>query len=214
MTSGLAAAAAAAAMMLGGSAASAAIMIATYTGTVSSGVDKIGMFGSSLAGEQFKAVFKYDTDGGVSDITPTGAHAYGPGVMLDAYLEINGLISHVPTGYYGSVQQSTADVQHLSIYDDGAFQTYFYIGLFGVSPPLDLTDAYTRSSGETSARWAKYNYSTGQYDVELNLSSPTTLAVTTAAVPEPATWAMMILGFGLAGVGIRDSRRRRGVALA
>ncbi|CAN7462522.1 PEPxxWA-CTERM sorting domain-containing protein [Phenylobacterium sp. LjRoot164] len=33
-----------------------------------------------------------------------------------------------------------------------------------------------------------------------------------AAVPEPATWAMMILGFGAAGVAIRGSRRRLAVA--
>ena len=29
-----------------------------------------------------------------------------------------------------------------------------------------------------------------------------------AAVPEPATWAMMIAGFGLAGLGLRRNRRR------
>ncbi len=30
-----------------------------------------------------------------------------------------------------------------------------------------------------------------------------------SAVPEPATWAMMIAGFGLAGAAIRTSRRRQ-----
>lgn len=35
------------------------------------------------------------------------------------------------------------------------------------------------------------------------------------AAPEPATWAMMILGFGFAGMGLRSSRRSRGkLALA
>jgi hypothetical protein len=29
------------------------------------------------------------------------------------------------------------------------------------------------------------------------------------AVPEPATWAMMLLGFGAIGVGFRRSRRRQ-----
>ena len=39
-----------------------------------------------------------------------------------------------------------------------------------------------------------------------------TLSAVTSAVPEPATWAMMITGFGLAGSAIR--RRRQQVAMA
>lgn len=31
-----------------------------------------------------------------------------------------------------------------------------------------------------------------------------------SAVPEPATWAMMLLGFGAAGTALRRSRRRKG----
>ena len=34
-----------------------------------------------------------------------------------------------------------------------------------------------------------------------------------AAVPEPATWGMMLLGFGAAGFALRRSRRRRGELL-
>ena len=30
---------------------------------------------------------------------------------------------------------------------------------------------------------------------------------TTAAVPEPATWALMIIGFGVTGLGLRSRRR-------
>lgn len=33
------------------------------------------------------------------------------------------------------------------------------------------------------------------------------------AVPEPATWAMMLMGFGAVGVGMRRSRRRKGELL-
>jgi choice-of-anchor C domain-containing protein len=35
-----------------------------------------------------------------------------------------------------------------------------------------------------------------------------------AAVPEPATWAMMILGFGVVGATVRGSRRRQAIAAA
>lgn len=37
----------------------------------------------------------------------------------------------------------------------------------------------------------------------------TDLVGTAAAVPEPATWAMMIIGFGAMGSAIRSTRRRR-----
>lgn len=36
------------------------------------------------------------------------------------------------------------------------------------------------------------------------------IGVPTGAVPEPATWAMMLLGFGAMGVSLRRSRRRLG----
>lgn len=39
-----------------------------------------------------------------------------------------------------------------------------------------------------------------------------TLTITNNAVPEPGTWGMMLLGFGVAGVAMR--RRRRGSVLA
>jgi hypothetical protein len=38
--------------------------------------------------------------------------------------------------------------------------------------------------------------------------------VGTAAIPEPATWAMMVLGFGVLGGGLRVARRRRSLAQA
>jgi len=36
----------------------------------------------------------------------------------------------------------------------------------------------------------------------------------TAAVPEPATWAMLVLGFGMAGAGPRSRRRSTRIAYA
>jgi hypothetical protein len=37
---------------------------------------------------------------------------------------------------------------------------------------------------------------------------------TVSAVPEPATWAMMIMGFGLAGSAVRNSRRKAAATFA
>jgi len=38
--------------------------------------------------------------------------------------------------------------------------------------------------------------------------------VTDSAVPEPATWAMMLMGFGLMGVAMRSAKQRKTAALA
>ena len=37
---------------------------------------------------------------------------------------------------------------------------------------------------------------------------------TSSAVPEPGAWALMIVGFGVAGSAIRTSRQRKTLALA
>ena len=53
---------------------------------------------------------------------------------------------------------------------------------------------------------------TGQTGVQLNLpaASNAYLFTSTGAVPEPATWAMMLLGFGAMGASLRRVRRRSG----
>lgn len=48
------------------------------------------------------------------------------------------------------------------------------------------------------------DYACGAYDIQFG-----TLAVAPPAVPEPASWAMMIAGFGLAGVALRRRAPRR-----
>ena len=40
------------------------------------------------------------------------------------------------------------------------------------------------------------------------------LRLVSAAVPEPANWAMMIVGFGVAGAAVRAGRRRNILATA
>lgn len=46
------------------------------------------------------------------------------------------------------------------------------------------------------------NSQTYNYDRSISF----TLSGVTGAVPEPATWAMMILGFGLVGAALRQRR--------
>jgi hypothetical protein len=65
--------------------------------------------------------------------------------------------------------------------------TFWVIGQYAAVAFEQPRDGYPAPSG--FSRW-------GQYVVAID-----------ARVPEPATWAMMIAGFGLAGAGVRRSRR-------
>lgn len=73
---------------------------------------------------------------------------------------------------------------------------------FAIGP--NLSDGFENDgsfNGRTNA-WA--------FDI-LNVSQATQVG---GAVPEPATWAMMLLGFGAAGVSLRRQRRKAALAIA
>lgn len=59
----------------------------------------------------------------------------------------------------------------------------------------------------TDGRFGFYNYS--QAGVEYAGITTAVLPPPTGAVPEPATWAMMILGFGFVGGAIRAAKKRQ-----
>ena len=50
--------------------------------------------------------------------------------------------------------------------------------------------------------------------ISLNQSSDVFFSASTSAVPEPATWAMMICGFGLAGAAMRRRHARKPALVA
>jgi hypothetical protein len=103
-------------------------------------------------------------------------------------------------------------------YNDNAYLAINGMHLF------DFNVAQVGTNGNSG--WQSFSYTaatTGLYELKLAVrnvgdSSSSSGAVldnvsTTAAVPEPATWAMMLLGFGATGALLR-SDRRRAVALA
>ena len=57
-------------------------------------------------------------------------------------------------------------------------------------------------------RWVDQDVSGSDHGMAVdNLSITASLAPVGGAVPEPSTWAMMILGFGMAGAGLRTRRK-------
>ncbi len=96
--------------------------------------------------------------------------------------------------------------------------TYTTVGLLGIL--LGSTDALGFDiSGTTGAGF--FSVGNNFYGVNLTTGSATLIGalgtqgitgITIAAVPEPGTWAMMLIGFGAIGVAVR--RRRREMAIA
>lgn len=69
--------------------------------------------------------------------------------------------------------------------------------------PGDYTWAYF-SHTEYNSDWSVHRQTYIPLAIQrVNISSPT------SAVPEPATWAMMIVGFGMLGGAIRSARHRQ-----
>ncbi|MEW5685135.1 MAG: PEPxxWA-CTERM sorting domain-containing protein [Pseudomonadota bacterium] len=84
-------------------------------------------------------------------------------------------------------------------YDPSKGNLLMTVRTFDFSPSSDLYLDFDKNNGVTNSRFSAYPY-------EWNRG----LVTGFAEVPEPATWALMIGGFGLAGATLR--RRRAAVA--
>lgn len=74
--------------------------------------------------------------------------------------------------------------------------------------PYDLASAFPLTSGTPS--FATQTYLTSGGDLTFtSISALSFEATTPGAVPEPSTWALLVLGFGALGTGMRGSRRSR-----
>jgi hypothetical protein len=82
----------------------------------------------------------------------------------------------------------------------------------GVLSSTVVTPLLVGSMSDFSTSFKTGSAVTGNLFVGLNLTNGQQVLFdnvrVTSAVPEPATWAMMLLGFGLVGFGIRSSRKQ------
>ena len=110
-----------------------------------------------------------------------------------------------PTGMISASAQSIAvalngpaDLDLTSVFLNGIAFTQVNTGFF----ELQLLDGETIPAGEQILTVNGLSRGNGSY-------SGTIAFLSTAAVPEPATWAMMLGGFGLVGGAMRSARRRK-----
>lgn len=94
---------------------------------------------------------------------------------------------------------------------DEFYGTLLGSGAAGPSPTLfDLLIDYTITGGTGRFVGATGSF-VGQGTADVSVH-PSIVSLSFGAVPEPASWAMMLLGFG--GVGLAVRRRRKTVAIA
>ena len=217
--------------------AQANIVTATYTGTITSGISCSSAC-TELDGVSFTAVFNYDPNiAGFQLNTPNYSHAFGGGLlgtvpMISESFSINNGPALNFSSFDGGAIQSYRDENgssqgHSSTFLISTPQLFFvqsadvFIGSLTTSIPLSLSSpfTYTLQAGESGSGSFHYRYidfTTGLSEILSADLAPTTLTVTVAespvaAVPEPSTWAMMILGF--CGLGLLAYRRKSKPAL-
>jgi hypothetical protein len=211
----------AALLPLAGSPASAAVMVATFTGTVASGTDASGWFGAAgadLTGDAFSITYTYDTSRGYESTVPGSSDSvvYVPAnPITNIAISVNSIDHNLVTpsgdglisvGFLGGYLNPRVQFQYTPpgsewiVQDEGALS----------SPLTSLSQNF---SGAITTVANQSLFSEGPtYGVGNVFLADQTLSITniSAGVPEPATWAVMMIGLGGIGAAMRSARRRNG----
>ena len=219
-------------------AAGLSISTAAQAGVTVHNSDFLGATGNSNGFEAIGGTFYNGsagyTEGGVKvqyiglDLTtlttlnPVGKHSWTPAGGALGYTKISlangGDFSAIEFLAGGSNWFGNAKLQY-QLFQDGALVfSGFVNGLGNIASSSLKTIGFSGTDGQlfdelrvqsiSGAKFNKYGYD------QLILDNITISAPLSSAVPEPATWAMMIIGFGGAGVAIRRRRRDDSVAFA
>jgi len=204
--------------------ASATIIVGSATGVLTeSSADIGGDFGApgSLVGKEFTFNFSYDTarltriDTGPGLIRGVGGTQYRQAdFFTKAEITINGITKAIGFTGYNGVEIHSDNAYQLVLFESPTLATLdriiFLMGDAATSLNL-AAPANSRggcygafrlwgaSSASSEGTWSRCTFSAAPY------VGP---GPSPGGVPEPATWAMMITGFGLAGAALR--RRGRG----
>ena len=235
----------AAALLLAGAftqPASAATYLITYTGTVSSGVDSTGVFGTkwtNLAGNNFTVVYTLTSPQPGSETYSAGPTAYTRGGSssgtispVSATITIKGITQTIDGTAFGQAYQfndaSGDSVSHVaqqySLNETSYVNNTISSSVNNIVNSTDYTAALNYLSQADDYRSGSFQieryYISGNGDYVFTglaygnmISNSVTIAAVDAA-PEPATWAMMIAGFGAVGGSLRRRSRMGVVQLA
>ena len=186
-------AAAVAALCLSATTANAANTV-TFQGIIDWGLDANESFGEglNLSGLQFTASYTFDPDLGVR-VTEPGSDTLTVGVT-SPFTTVRFTIGGV-TRYLNMVGGGTAITDTTISFNAFPSPDALLMNMTSATmPPLLTTPFSLPGSGSVS-----YDFPDGfAYGTVTHVTNETS-----SAIPEPATWAMMIVGFGLAGSALR-----------
>jgi hypothetical protein len=228
MVKGLAAALVAALAVLGARQASATTVAVTYTGTVSTGTDSAGVFGTAgadLAGTGYRLVFSIDTNvgnystfnGTIADPALSGDQVFGG---MSAVLTINGVAysfdgTAVTSGNYDIVAHKPGIGE--VVQQVGSASGYAFASFQSTSPgsgfPTSVLSNASLASCPAGTCLASLNFAItgaggGTTVAFLNFGSFTS---TVATAPIPATLPLLVSALG--GIGLIGWRSKRARAV-
>ena len=202
--------AAIAATLLSLAAAPASAADFSFTGNLANG-DEVQFFNFSVGAPSLVSLVTYSYAGGVNAAGQTITRG-GFDPILSLYDATGAKVGFNDDGGCGLVALDTASGQCWDTFFTATLASGNYSvavstfanfgpdqlpGVFPGSGHFDFSDVSGASNNPRDSHWA--------FDV-LNVDSA--ILVPPGAVPEPATWAMMIIGFGAVGSMVRTSRRR------
>jgi hypothetical protein len=200
-------------------AASAEIVTVTYTGPVTLVSNANGGVPSASDGDTLVATYVFNLDNATdSDIGTTGGFSSGPyGSFVTASLTVNGVagvLPAFPTGELTGETQvfQTGTVLFSEVTDNAGNRLESDVASenfsWSLAPPLTGV-SYNPSPDDE----AVIQLGTAAGDLlGADVSNVTVTVTASPAVPEPSTWAMMLLGF--AGLGFASYRARKRGLLA
>lgn len=172
-------------------AAAAAPVVYTGSKTLSNGTNTI------------KAVYSITTDGTFGSNVNIGAHVTDYSVSLDDGTSIFGY-SRIGTGGTGSVYGSfTASATDLRI---GAFDQGLMSNSNGLTAAGSFLGLFNVSNFGATAQISDASHTTYINSLDFVNGGKPFATAAAAAVPETATWAMMILGMGAIGFAMRRQK--------
>lgn len=160
---------------------------------------------------------------GARNIVVTGLPDIGqiPVVTQLGSTTLNGLGTRLSFGLNQSFEQAVGGLAaqtgyNLQFFDLFAYQAAIYADPagFGVTTPLDTRRACLQVAGAAPACDGFTYFDTVHPTTDLHRAIADGITEQVTAVPEPAAWAMLIVGFGLAGGALRRRRYAARVAFA
>ena len=198
----------------------AELLTMTFTGTAS-GTDSAGYFGStggSLQSVDFTSTYVFDSAGG---ITYGGAGNFVTGDAVSASLAIDGTTFNFPIGSNPQLtllagqdillSGSAGGVDAFLKTASGAtFKNYLYSTDFPVISDFSTPFSYHVTTVTPLNRAGQFDI--GGDNLSLNATNVALTIGAVGAVPEPSTWAMLLLGF--CGLGFMACGRKDGALRA